>query len=252
MARYTVNYTALCDMGHVRYQNQDNLWCMGSYLECENNGLPSPIVNSANINDRPMFAVFDGMGGESRGDIAAYLAAKTFDVAYKSKIARNPEKYLRDTSEKMNDEICLYANINRTGTMGTTAAIIAFSKKEVYICNIGDSKIFLHNSGNLTQVSQDHAISMTGNKKPALSQHLGIPKSEFKIEPFIAKGACLDGDRYLLCSDGLTDMVSVEEIEKTLNEKKEIPDCAASLMEAALSNGGIDNISIILCEIQKK
>ena len=79
--RYYINSIVLCERGKVRSSNQDNFWCAGRFLNSENNGLCEPIEISVNNTDLSMFAVFDGMGGENHGEIAAYLAAKAFDTA---------------------------------------------------------------------------------------------------------------------------------------------------------------------------
>jgi len=196
--------------------------------------------------------LFDGMGGEKYGEMAAYLAAKTFDTIYPERKKKLMKQFLSEVCEKMNSEICAFVEVNKISQMGTTVAIIAFDKKEVFICNVGDSKIFQHSAGKLLQISLDHVVPTYDDNKPQLTQNLGISKTEFVIEPYIAKGEYTDGDRYLLCSDGLTDMVTVEAIEKTLNEQKSISCCANELMQQALANGGVDNITIILCRIKKK
>jgi len=250
--RYFIDYIVLCQQGNVRGKNQDNFWCAGEYLKSENDGLATPIKNISDNINKPIFAVFDGMGGEKYGEIAAYLAAKTFDLFCADNLKSVMKQFLSEVCEKMNAEICVYVRDNLTGHMGTTTAILAFDNKEIYICNVGDSKIFQHSAGKLSQITHDHVSAVSDEKKPALTQHLGIPTTEFVIEPYIAKGEYADGDRYLICSDGLTDMVTVEEIEKTLSEQKVISDCADALMNSALSNGGIDNITIILCDVHKK
>ena len=97
----------------------------------------------------------------------------------------------------------------------------------------------------------DHTAPFTFGGKPPLSQNLGIPPDELKIEPYVAKGQYYDGDVYLICSDGLTDMVSEEEIADTLSGRG-ILEAQKRLLNAALDNGGKDNITIILCKVRKK
>ena len=250
--RYFIDYIVLCHQGNVRNKNQDNFWCEGKFLESDNDGLAVPLENCIDNTDTSLFAVFDGMGGEKYGEMAAYLAAKTFNSFLSGNPKIDTKKFLSDVCEKMNVEINIHIENNHTGHMGTTTAIITFNKKDIYICNVGDSKIFQYSTGKLTQISHDHVIAISNEKKPALTQHLGIPKTEFNITPYIAKGDYKTGDRYLICSDGLTDMVMNDEIEKMLTEQKNISHCANALMSTALSNGGVDNITIILCDIHKK
>ena len=249
--RYFIDYAVRCERGNIRAKNQDNFLCLGNYLESENTGLTEILKSLTDNKSRPMFAVFDGMGGEKYGETAAYLAAKSFNGFYDNSPKIDMKQFLSQVCSIMNEEICSFAKAKRTEHVGTTAAILAFDKKEVYICNIGDSRVFQYSGKSLTQISRDHVTSAVSDKKPALSQHLGISETEFIIEPYIAKGEYSNKDRYLVCSDGLTDMVSEKEIEKMLSEHKTVSDCADALMENALSNGGIDNITIILCELRK-
>jgi len=249
---YSIEFAILCNQGKVRLKNQDNFWHNGHYLESENNGYHLPLSGTVENDKNPIFAVFDGMGGEKYGEIAAHIAAKTLNGLYPA-VGKSPfAKFLHEICEGMNDEICAYAETNQIGRMGTTAAILAFGKKKVHICNIGDSKIFLRDANSLTQISYDHVIHIPNKNKVMLSQHLGVRKKEFAIEPHFAVGDYNHGDKYLVCSDGLTDMVSEGEIEAILSMHNTVTSAANALMEKALYSGGVDNITIILCEIKKR
>jgi len=246
---YSIRFSVRCNRGKVRAKNQDNFWCGGIFLESENDGITAPIDNTVKSEDKPFFAVFDGMGGENYGEIAAYLAAKTFNGYYSENPVSEIKMFLSETCFKMNAEICAYMKQKRTGNMGTTCAILAFGSDGVYICNIGDSKIFRFNKGTLSQVSYDHIIEVAVGRKPKLSQCLGIPEDDFIIEPYITKAEYADGDVYLICSDGLTDMISNAEIERIISVKESVSKRAETLLNSALINGGTDNITVILCEI---
>ena len=252
--RFYINYVVLCEQGKIRTNNQDNFWCLGSYLQSENSGLGTPIVGRMDNKGSPAFAVFDGMGGEKHGEVAAYLAAKSFD-SFCTETPRHPiRQFLPGICRRMNAEICSYAKNSHSAHMGTTAAIIVFGRKEIYVCNVGDSKVFRHCSEALTQISRDHtaAALAPAGRKPPLTQHLGIPEDDFIIAPYMAIGEYADGDRYLICSDGLSDMVPFGEIESVLTNTRDTFEAAAILMETAMSNGGNDNATIILCDIRKK
>jgi len=104
----------------------------------------------------------------------------------------------------------------------------------------------------LTQISLDHSQAGVTDKKPPLTQNLGIPESEFVIQPYIAVGAYSIGDIYLICSDGLTDMVSDNEIQATLKMGSTLAESANVLINKALDSGGYDNITIILSQLHKQ
>ncbi len=242
----------ICHQGKVRAVNQDNFWCNGRYLESDNKGLPTPISGSLPIRLLPTFAVFDGMGGEEKGEIASYIASKTFNKHYSVLNKQNKHGFLITACNEINNAICKYAAENNVRTMGTTGAFVLFDKNDVFICNIGDSPIFHYNGIKMVRISTDHVQENFKSGKPPLTQFLGIPESEFIIQPYSAKDRYAVGDKFLLCSDGLTDMVDLTEIEQMMSAKRPVEEAAYKLAERALENGGRDNITIVLCEICKE
>jgi len=250
--KYYIEYTAVCDTGNIRKKNQDNYWCMGKFLESENHGLDKPIFGIAETKTLPAFAVFDGMGGEQQGEIAAHIAANSFGIAYKEKPKKNMKQFLLDTCTGMNRAICEHAREQHIRSTGSTAAILMFGKKDIYICNIGDSRIYQYSGKILTQISHDHSETGVTDRKPPLTQNLGIPPTDFVIAPYVARGGYGNGDKYLICSDGLTDMVPEEKIAEIIEENKSVLKCAEALLQKALESGGNDNITIILCELHKR
>ena len=247
---HKIKYAALCHKGKIRDKNQDNLWCSGVFLEKENKGLPKMLSGVIEKKAYPAFAVFDGLGGEQQGEVAAYLAAKKFDERIRDK---SPEEdsglktFLLDTCFELNQSICDYAKEQQIKNIGTTAALLMFGSEEVVICNLGDSRVYRFSKGTLEQISIDHIVTYVESKKPPLAQHLGIPKSEFIIEPFITEEKYNHESRYLICSDGLSDMLTDDEIGKILADGK-ISAVAKKLMNNALKKGGKDNITVIVCE----
>ena len=243
---YRILYSCISHVGKIRSSNQDNFICDRQYLNPEQRDWPVRLCGEKTSVESPLFGVFDGMGGEECGEIASYIAAKG---ALKTVIGKKAASTLSEFIQKANSDICDFAEANGIISMGTTAALLAFTKKAVFLCNIGDSKIFRLSGGVLEQISKDHVVTSAFGLKPPLSQNLGISPNEMLIEPFLARGPYQDGDIYLICSDGLTDMVPTEIIQETLNLGA-LESAADSLLELALSNGGKDNISVILCEIQ--
>lgn len=243
---YVINYHYASHIGKHRKDNQDNLFCDGQYLECRNVGT-GRIEQGRQVSSKAsVFGVFDGMGGEECGEIASYIAAKELSgFVFDKDVKKGLELFCRHT----NAMICQYIAENNLLSMGTTAAILKFVRGKIYLCNVGDSKIFQLSEGGLKQISYDHIGVSVFGKKPPLSQNLGIPESEMIISPYIATGECHNGDVYLICSDGLTDMLAVSDIEKILLEQKEA--AAEELLKRALDNGGKDNITFILLSIEK-
>lgn len=246
--RYRISYWCASHIGKLRKTNQDNFICDGKFMEADKNQKEIVMSGTKKSKEEALFGIFDGMGGEECGEIASYIAARN---AEKLAISEDTVSQLKRFCQKTNDDICRYIKENQLWSMGTTAAMLAFTKKKIVLCNIGDSKIFRLHEGELEQISKDHVTPNAFGKKPLLSQNLGIPPTEFLIEPYLAEGEYDDDDRYLICSDGLSDMVKEEEITEILNSKK-MDEAGSELLEKALLKGGKDNISIILCEIKQE
>lgn len=245
--QYSISYWCVSHIGKVRRINQDNFICDDQFIEVNNDQTVFPLSGVKSSRHCSLFGIFDGMGGEECGEIASYIAAQNASTL---EIGKDPVSDLSEFCQKANSDICEYAKNNNVSAMGTTAAILAFTKAGITLCNIGDSKIFRFCDGVLEQISKDHVAVAAFGVKPPLSQNLGIPPSELVIDPYFAQGVYNDKDFYLICSDGLTDMVSEEQIRDVLAStpaKKVCPE----LLDRALKNGGRDNITAILCKIER-
>ena len=245
---YNIHFACISHIGNVRSINQDNFICNGCYMENDESKIEFPLCGIKTSKESSVFGIFDGMGGEECGEIASYIASKN---ASDIKIGKEPTADLTQFCHKANHDICDYAALNEVSAMGTTAAMLAFTDKEIALCNIGDSKIFRLYDGSLEQISKDHVAVSAFGVKPPLSQNLGIPPNELVIDPYLARGTYNDSDVYLICSDGLTDMVSTEEITQILISEP-IEEAVTLLLDKALANGGKDNTTIILCKIERQ
>ena len=245
-------YAVVCHQGFVRDRNQDNFWCDGVFLECENNGFPNILTGEVDMAARPVFAVFDGLGGEVNGEQAAWLAARTLDDAITYRSMKEETEFMQEVFSSMNDSICSYANSHHIGHMGATAAVLGFADGAITMCNLGDSRVYLYRQGSLTRLSIDHTSNIILSGKPCLSQFLGIHEKEFRIEPALSVLEICSGDSYLLCSDGLTDMLSDEEIKTVLSISAMPSGAVELLLEKALNEGGKDNTTIIICTVNKE
>lgn len=245
---FEIVYSCISHIGNVRNINQDNFVCNGIYMKTENYELEFPINGTVFTKTPALFGIFDGMGGEECGEIASYIAAKE---AFNIVIKKDGVLTLKDYCKQANTKICEYAENNNISAMGTTAAMLLCTKDEITLCNIGDSKIFRFANGESEQISKDHIMISAFGTKPPLSQNLGIPPEQLLIEPYLSHGKYKNGDKYLICSDGLTDMLSFGEIKELL-ESYPTEEAASNLVNRALENGGKDNVTVILLEIKQR
>lgn len=245
-----------CHMGYVRKNNEDNLYFQGKILPEQNKGLKNVYSLEVPLEEIPCFGVFDGMGGESRGEEASYLAALTMQK--KVKASENflcaPSSFLEELVQEMNDAVCERMNGEKVGRMGSTAVMLYFDEGMVYQCNVGDSRAFRFRENEFVQISENHTdeefLKRNGiNRKPSLTQHLGIHPEEMSLEPHIVKCAIQEGDTFLLCSDGLTDMLTNLEICEILKGIPESRECVQKLLNEALARGGKDNVTIMVIRV---
>lgn len=251
---YEINYAYTSHIGRVRANNEDNFWCCGESLPVQNYGTSGVFTGTAVQKTLPALAVFDGMGGESCGEIAAGIAAQEFGKYYnghKEELKKSPEKFLENICVSMNQQVVLYGEENRIHSMGTTAAMTVFSRKGIYVGNLGDSRIYHSNGNKLRQVSVDHVIGRSMFGKAPLTQYLGMMEKDFLLEPCISRMEYIPGSRYLLCSDGMTDMLSDGEIADILTREISVSETVEVLLERVLQKGARDNITIVLCEISE-
>lgn len=245
---YEIRFSCISHIGKLREVNQDNFICDGRYLDSDLEKIDFPLSGVKTAGERSLFGVFDGMGGEECGEVASWIAAK---VAAGLELGENPVKDLEALCQKANEQICIYTREHALSCMGTTAAALVFDEQGITLCNIGDSRVYRLHKGILEQISQDHVAVAAFGRKPPLSQHLGIPPEELIIAPYFAKGRYGPEDVYLICSDGLTDMVDLEQIKKALSDHT--PEEAAKVLLAqGLDRGGKDNITMVICKIQRQ
>ena len=252
---YQIEYAYTCHIGKIRNNNEDNFWCCGDSLEAQNQGMSHIRSGYMKQSEYPLLAVFDGMGGESCGEMAAFLAAEACGEHFKTAkdgIRNDPEEFLNEICESMNQAICDYGRTNKINSMGTTAALLAFAEDAVYSCNLGDSRIYKSDREKLYQISQDHVLGRSLFGKAPLTQYLGMEEENLQLEPSISRQEIKIGDRFLLCSDGITDMLSDGEIADILSRDIPVAKTVEILVDRALKKGGRDNITVVLCEIMEQ
>ncbi|MCH5314352.1 MAG: serine/threonine-protein phosphatase [Eubacterium sp.] len=258
MNRIFISAYAASNVGKRRQNNEDNYYLNGNYVNSSN----VAFVELSNSNDL-ITSVCDGMGGEEAGEVASQIAVETLNKCYKYLLDTNLsdvaiEKYVNYSNDLICDEISKCKK-----RMGTTYTLLGIKDGVATASNIGDSRIYKYSNGMLEQISRDHTEaqsmvdagiisaeeSMKIPEKHRLTQHLGIFPYEMVIEPYTVRFPVSIGDRYLLCSDGLTDMLTNAEISAILSKKQSLKSIVDELISTALENGGKDNVTIILCEI---
>lgn len=244
-----------CHVGCARANNEDNYLFFGQYFDQNLRSLPYVLYREADPVDGVLACVFDGMGGGDYGEDASLAAARSVHARHVRCAEEDPSEFLEKAALEANLAVNRKQQELGSRRMGSTMSALYFQRNSVYACNLGDSKIYGLRGGEMLQISLDHTdeayMKEQGivGRKPRLTQYLGVDPSYMLLEPHIVRGTLNSGDLYLICSDGLTDMVSENEIQELLLGTTDLCDAVKRLTELACHRGGIDNITIILCRI---
>ena len=204
--------------------------------------------------------VADGMGGHSAGEVASQIVIETLRESLEGKATESiTEKDVSQALILANKKVWEQAELEKTQKgMGSTATLAVFSGDKTIIGHVGDSRAYLFRNGRLEQLTKDHSyvqiLIESGyiTKEEALNHpHRNIITraigTENEVEADVFSISLKKGDMLLLCSDGLNITVSDKEIKEILNSGAAL--AADKLVEAALSAGGMDNISVVIAEM---
>ncbi len=242
---YRLEYIADSFKGLVRAINEDNLWCAGTSLERIHEDLDEPITGTINSDEYPAFVVFDGIGGAPDGEVASYLAARTYgrladDLSIEEKV------------DRMEYSICRYAREKKIHTMGTTAAGLVFEDSKVSAYNLGDSRSYVARGGRLKQLSVDDVAFSDFFFRNAITQYVGPPRKKKQGNIHLLSKPLHAGDIYLVCSDGLSGMVEPGKMRQIICGNGTLAEKHAALKESILEKGARDNATYILIEVNEQ
>lgn len=243
---YSISYVCISHQGFFRNSNQDNFLCGETFLPLEHKGTAKPLRGNIRAGKKAVFGIFDGMGGGRNGEAASYLAARS---ASRIRIGFRPLDALLEFCSRANHAVLDYGKHLGIDDLGTTATLLSFHRSHVQLCHLGDSRAYRFRNGRLTLLTQDQVLTGYPGRKAPLTQYLGMSPEDGNLEPFHLEAPLEPEDIYLICSDGLTDMLTGEEIRDILSA---VPfSCAAEhLLNTALLRGGRDNVTLILCKNQ--
>lgn len=198
------------------------------------------------------YAVFDGIGGGPFGEVASFAAAEAL-LTYGNSVRWMFPNGLRRLINQINKAV----NEVTVGTNGGCTAAIAFVYgKRLVTVHAGDSRIYLFREKCLTRLTKDHKPDRLNRhskeNRHAISRYLGMQTSSEALCTISQAIELHEGDRVLVCSDGLTDMVKDTRIFQRLALHESLEAIADLLLEDALRSGGTDNITIVIAEVEGK
>lgn len=230
-----ISFGSRTDIGYVRDHNEDSL-----------------------IIIPPLFAVADGMGGHEAGEIASEITVNTLAELAPSHL---DAEGLTAAVEAANYNVMKAPRqgIGRDG-MGTTLTAAMLEGERLLIAQVGDSRAYLLHKGHLQQITRDHSLmadlieagqitpeeARVHPNRSVITRAIG---SDIHMRPDIYELNVDAGDRILLCSDGLSSMISNNAIESIMRRQSDALHCADELVTAALENGGADNVTVVVADV---
>ena len=231
-----VEKASLTDVGRQRQSNED------SFFERS-----------------PLFGVADGMGGARAGEVASRMAVE--ELATMDDSGSRAEECLRSIAQGANRRIYdLAQSDSEHAGMGTTFTAVLVSGREVAVGHVGDSRLYRLRGGTFERLTHDHSLveelvrqgkltpeeAEVHPQRSIITRALG-PEKDVQVDTFTHTAQ--DGDVYLLCSDGLSGMVSDDGMAQIIGESSSLDDAARGLIDAANANGGKDNITAVIFRV---
>ncbi|MCP4342492.1 MAG: Stp1/IreP family PP2C-type Ser/Thr phosphatase [Desulfobulbaceae bacterium] len=248
---YILSYSGISDTGQIRKENEDDFLVMEQHC---------------------LFCVADGMGGQEAGKLASQTTlesvAKGMNYLNGTEDATMPYGLTEDMLKKpLLANITQFSNsqVNKKSagrTMGSTLVAAHFTENSLDISHVGDSRLYLWRKSQLTQLTEDHSLvyelfrlgKITQQEmhehqmRNVITRAIGADTS---VEPTLSHIEVSTSDIFLLCSDGLTNMLQSYEIVKTFEIESSLSSLAQSLITQANNAGGRDNITALLISVQQ-
>lgn len=243
-----LEYSSALDVGRARHNNEDAVLIDPSLGLC---------------------ILADGMGGYNAGEVASDMATRAMRDTFRQwllGLTQAPAeaevaRALVAAAQEANRQVFTAANtVAAYAGMGTTLVAAVFERQHVWIGHLGDSRAYRLRNGRLGQLTRDHSLlqeqvdaGLLTQEEAAYALHRNLVTRAIGVEPQVVLEVhphdVKAGDTILLCSDGLSDMLSDTQIAQVLQINNSLDEQAAALVEAANAAGGRDNISVILAKL---
>jgi protein phosphatase len=245
---YQVSVYCVSDIGLVRQNNEDS-WKL--------------------LKDVPFFVLADGMGGHQAGEVASKETVEQICTLFHERFdpvetdLSHAEVLIKEIIKEVNSKVYRMGRENaELRGMGTTLCCILVHAAGLIYGHVGDSRIYRYRNGVLKQLTQDHSLlrelielgQLTEQQaedflyKNIITKAIG---TESCVEPDVTHTSLESGDMFLMCTDGLSDLVTTTEIQNIVKQNRE-EDIAKLLVKKAKQKGGYDNITVILVKIRDK
>lgn len=242
-----MNSFGITDRGKIRHDNQDSF-----------------LIGRIDEKGCLVAVLCDGMGGEQAGNVASDLAAKTFLSYVVEKLSASVSKrpdigaVMRQACAEANNMVYAYSCFDRHFTgMGTTLVAAVMDETRTYVLNVGDSRAYKITKTRLSQITCDHSLvqekvdrgeltpeeARLHPKRNVITRALGVDE---RVESDVFTPRLVRGDRLLLCSDGLTNMLEDADMLALARKNSDPLSLGRALMDEALARGAQDNVTLVI------
>ena len=254
---WKIDAALVYDKGSIRKNNEDAYYFDGKHVHL--NEMDQTVHTQKTCKAAgSLWAVCDGMGGQSNGEVASYTAVSGMKELQRHLEGREFETTIQSWVHQASDAV------QKKAEGGTTLVMLYCAEEYLQTAHVGDSRIYRFHEGKLIRLTRDHSkVEMmvsagiiteeeaeTHPQRHTITRYLGMD-SEYVCDATVGeKIPYTAGDRYLLCSDGITDMMNDQKLESILKTAKNIHDCAEQIRNEAFSAGARDNLTLIALEIE--
>ncbi|MBC9726259.1 PP2C family serine/threonine-protein phosphatase [Streptomyces sp. TRM68367] len=246
-----VAVSALSHPGLLRERNEDSL-VAGPWTLCAT-VTENPQTLAFPLGTPLVVAVADGLGGHPGGEVASALVARRIAAIGP---ALSGEEAVRGALHACNRAVYDAAGGDEGGelaAMGTTVAGVVVQPENLMVFNVGDSRVYRASPDGLSQVSTDDSLPLEPGRRATsvVTQCLGGSPTHREVRPHVTTESLSSGDRYLICTDGLTDPLPTDVLDKVLREHDD-GRAAFELWKAAIEAGGPDNITVAVVRVGRE
>ncbi|TGK23062.1 serine/threonine-protein phosphatase [Leptospira yasudae] len=252
-----INYFGITEKGNFRSHNEDSMYVSGEIVA----GSVSGSFSSAGIRDSAaaplILALADGMGGHISGEIASRMTLEKLAWTERAiqPLEELPRAGWQNLFRKINHEINDHAKATGRLGMGTTLVGALFGRRKVLVFNMGDSRAYHLSAQGVHKITVDHSFSDTvkGHPMPRsyITSCIGGGTTDLQMDLFDITGSLNEGDRILLCTDGLTDVIKIDDLEEILRNATNAKEACSHLSEEANLRMTKDNTSVIVIEVKE-
>jgi serine/threonine protein phosphatase PrpC len=255
MTDITITFAALSDVGRTRSNNEDafQLTDLSAGVSFD----ASPSNGEMKVGERgALLALSDGMGGHAAGEVASALVIESLRTTLQATTSGPAEQRLEEAVRRANSNVIAAAKSKGRHGMGATLTAVLIDQASAYVAEVGDSRAYLLRTGQLKQLTRDQSLvqlmveqglidaaeAEQSPKKNILLQAIGITD---EVQAAIGQVDLRRGDKLLLCSDGISNAMSHEELCEILAANGPWPACA-HLIQLANDRGGEDNLTAVV------